>query len=74
MVLLALHPEVQQKLYEELVAVWPNGTPTSSAVSVSSTNYFLVFPSPLTVDEYKSYKEDFPKLVGEPFRIACCIK
>ncbi|KAJ6487752.1 cytochrome P450 [Mycena sanguinolenta] len=31
--LLALYPDVQQRIYEEACALWPNGTPTASASS-----------------------------------------
>ena len=36
--LLALHPDVQRKLYEEVTEVWPKGNPNSDAVSVSNAN------------------------------------
>jgi len=44
--LLALYPDVQYKLYEEVVGVWPTGIPTSSAISVGSLNEFLVSSFP----------------------------
>jgi len=38
MLLLALYPDAQRKLYEEVAEVWPIGNPTSGAVSVGSVN------------------------------------
>jgi cytochrome P450 len=41
--LLALYPDVQRKLFEEVVEVWPEGLPTSGAVSVRGTNFIVAW-------------------------------
>jgi len=44
--LLALYPDVQRKLYEEVVNVWPKGAPTSGTVLVGTVNKLSIRSHP----------------------------
>jgi hypothetical protein len=59
--IIAFYPEVQQKLYEEVKRVWPNGPPSLGATSVG-----LLFVLTAYSSRYwkQVYKDDFNKLVS----------
>jgi Cytochrome P450 len=54
---LALHPDIQEKLYDEVVSVWPQGPPRTGDASVRNEHdllHSLLTPSFLVIQERPS--------------------
>lgn len=69
LILLALHPEVQRKIYEESMRVWSEGVNTMSE-DFTSVRHLRLSPRRLGRNSYlcvsQVFKNDFPKFV-RPF-------
>jgi len=57
--LLALYPNIQDRIYKETLEIWPDGCPSSASPSVDSPPTESSFPDFFC----QSYKEYMPKLV-----------
>lgn len=65
LVLIALHPEVQQKIYDESMRVWPDGSyPTSKTFTSVCYHFFTPYMAhDLHRFHSQTFKDDFPKFV-----------
>ena len=62
LVLLALHPECQQKIYEEVNSVWPPGVPTTQVTTVSFWPCIFMIKLPA---ETRTEPQRIPRQTGQ---------